>query len=389
MNRPRIAFLTTLDPLSKRTWSGTVHYMGQALRKHCGEVVFLGPVPHGQLGGRLYNRLVRFLFGKRHDYSHSLPYARFCGRYFNDRLQRERFDVVFAPAASTGIAFLDTAIPIVYASDATFGLLKDYYPEFTQLTGRSAGAGEIIERLAIGKARISLFSSHWAADSAVNVYGAPPERVRVIPFGANLDTVPDGGSAVRRKGTGRLRLLFLATDWRRKGGDLALDTLTSIHRRGVDAELVVCGCTSPTTIHHERMTVVPFLSKDEPRQGERLFELLGSADLLLVPTRHDCTPIVFCEANAFGVPVVTTATGGVPELVRNGENGIILPYSARGEDYAEAIFRLWAAPGRYAALRKSSRGAFDTRLNWDSWASAVDEILAEVTNRAEQVRTAA
>src|SRR5258706_8241570 len=43
-SRLRIAFLTQLDPLDKRSWSSGLYYMGQALQQHCGEVTYLGPL---------------------------------------------------------------------------------------------------------------------------------------------------------------------------------------------------------------------------------------------------------------------------------------------------------------------------------------------------------
>ena len=377
-DRLNIAFLTPQDPLSKRSWSGTIYYMSRALQEHCGDLTFLGPVPARQLAGKVYNRLVRSLLGKRYDYSHSPSYARSCARFFETRLKQGGFDVIFAPAAASGLAFLRTAVPIVYASDVTFALLCDYYPEFTNLLARSVRDGNAVERAAIGNSRCTLFSSEWAAASAVRDYGADPGKVRVVPFGANMDTVPRREAVLNRRKGDRLKLLFLAVNWFRKGGDIDVETLQSLTERGIDAELIVCGCGPPPGVSHERMTVIPFLSKDDPVQMKRLDDLLSTANFLLLPTRYDCTPIVFCEANAFGMPVVTTDTGGVSSLISDGKNGIMLPFSARGDRYADAIDSLYRDDARYAALCSSSRATFEERLNWDAWGGAVADLLAGI-----------
>lgn len=378
MNRLRIAFLTTQDPLSKRSWSGTIYFMAQALQKHCGDVTFLGPVPDRQFGGKVFNRLVHALLGKRYDYTHSRSYARKCAKFFEKNLEAQTFDVIFAPAASTGLAFLNTEIPIVYASDTTFALLNNYYPEFSNLLNVSIRDGNLVEQKALNNARIALFSSAWAGQSAIKDYAAESGKIRVVPFGANLENVPLQEVVLKQETTGRLKLLFLAVNWFRKGGDIAYETLASLIKRGVDVELVVCGCVPPTGVSHERMTVISFLSKDDPEQMKRLTELFLSADFLLLPTRYDCTPIVFCEANAFGLPVVTTETGGVSSLITNGENGILLPSAARGDEYAAAIASLYQDKERFAELNRSSRTTFESRLNWDSWALAVGKIFAEI-----------
>ena len=74
--RPRIAYVTPLDPANKRSWSGTIYYMAQALERHCGDIVALGPVDIGQFAGKVYSRVTHAIIGKRYDYSHAIGYAR-------------------------------------------------------------------------------------------------------------------------------------------------------------------------------------------------------------------------------------------------------------------------------------------------------------------------
>ncbi|OGW37876.1 MAG: hypothetical protein A2010_10675 [Nitrospirae bacterium GWD2_57_9] len=374
----RIAFLTPQDPLNRRSWSGTLSFMAGALGKHCGEVVFLGPAPFAQFGGKAINRITRAFLNKRYDYSHSISYARKCASFFESKLAGSGCDLIFAPAAATGIAYLNTSIPIVYVSDTTFALLHGYYPEFTNLLKKSINDGNAIERSAIGKAETIVYSSEWAARSAARDYGAAPDKIRVIPFGANLEMAPPRDAVVNRKKSNKCRLLFLAVNWTRKGGSLAFDTLQNLKNRGVDAELIVCGCVPPARISSERMTVIPYLDKNNAPDRKRLTELLLSADFLLLPTRHDCTPVVFCEANAFGLPVITCDTGGVSAVIRNGENGFMLPSKAGGADYAEMIAAVYRDDRRYSELRLSCRAAFEERLNWGSWAKAVNTVFVHI-----------
>ena len=126
------------------------------------------------------------------------------------------------------------------------------------------------------------------------------------------------------------------------------------------------------------MRVIPFLNKNDEQQSAALTGLLRDSDFLLLPTRFDCTPIVFCEANACGLPVVSTDTGGVPAVVRNGENGYLLPPAARGDAYAATIASVFRDGERLVSLRRSSRQAYDDRLNWDAWAAGVHRVLAGV-----------
>src|SRR5690606_24581714 len=91
------------------------------------------------------------------------------------------------------------------------------------------------------------------------------------------------------------------------------------------------------------------------------------ADFLILPTRCECYGIVFCEAAAHGLPSIAAATGGVPEVVREGINGHTLPLSAGAADYTALIRAVLDEPGRHDRLRRSSRDEFERRLNWDTW----------------------
>ncbi|MDT3705172.1 MAG: N-acetyl-alpha-D-glucosaminyl L-malate synthase BshA [Thermincola sp.] len=58
---------------------------------------------------------------------------------------------------------------------------------------------------------------------------------------------------------------------------------------------------------------------------ERVVELLSISDLCLLPSEKESFGLVALEAMACGVPVIASMTGGLPEIVRNGETGFLLP----------------------------------------------------------------
>ena len=74
-------------------------------------------------------------------------------------------------------------------------------------------------------------------------------------------------------------------------------------------------------------------------------------------------------------------------MVSSGENGFLLPFEARGRDYAELIADIYSKPQRYQELVRSSRKAFEQRLNWDTWGRTVAGIMKQVlpTELAEKV----
>jgi glycosyltransferase involved in cell wall biosynthesis len=358
--------------------------MAQTLQKYCGEVFSTGPIPlaKGMPLGKIVHRSSFFFLKKKYLYQNDISAAKRYAKIAGQRIAGQSFDVIVAPSGGTEIiAFLETNIPIVYIHDGTYNLFHNYYPFYSNLLEKSFRELNTIEELAIKNASLLIYSSAWAARSAVEDYYADPGKVHVVPFGANLDNPPAQVLVQQRKKSECCKLLFVGVDWERKGGAIAFETLLQLEKQGISAELIICGCVPPRQFSHPRIRVIPFLDKNDQRQRKELEQLFIEADFFLLPTRSDCTPIVFCEANAFGLPVITTDTGGVSEIIRDGENGFVLPYEARGAAYAQVIAQVYQDEQRYTHLVQSSRTAFENRLNWDTWGSTVKCLLADLLNR--------
>jgi glycosyltransferase involved in cell wall biosynthesis len=74
--------------------------------------------------------------------------------------------------------------------------------------------------------------------------------------------------------------------------------------------------------------------------------------------------MTYAEASAFGLPSITTATGGIPGVVADGINGYCLPLSAPAAQYADLIEGILADRERYQKLACASFQRFEERLNW-------------------------
>jgi glycosyltransferase involved in cell wall biosynthesis len=375
--RPRIAFVTVGDARGHAAWSGLPFYMARGLELHVGSVDYIGPLssPVARLH-RLRHLLQRATVGTAHPQHHRPTIARDYARIVRARLRAH--DVVFAVAASEVLAGLQTDLPIIYVSDSTVRAMLDYYPHFRSMSPVHAAQADAMERRSLERADRVMYPSAWAAASARDDYGITREKIRIAPFGANLDDVPDGAGLASQKAEGECQLLFLGVDWTRKGGDTALAVVEELRGTGVPARLVVCGCVPPRPVDPEVVRVIPRLDKHVPAQAAALSHLLLRSHFLLLPTRQECFGVVFCEAAAHGTPSLATNTGGVPDAVAHGESGFLFPLDAPPSHYAATIRSLLENRTRYEALIASSRRAYDTRLNWHAWARAAAQTIAEV-----------
>ncbi|MEC4806947.1 MAG: glycosyltransferase family 4 protein [Jaaginema sp. PMC 1079.18] len=354
--------------------------MHHALQRRDIELVNLGfprypNTLHSQIEKKLRSAVSLFQSPAASIFTESTRYKNFDARV-EKQLRDAPCDAVIAPVASSELNFLETNVPIVYVTDATPRLIYDYYhiPE----TPAEFAIYEQREVIALLKSKLLIYSSNWAANSAMTSYNAPKNKVKVIPFGANIESAPTLKEIEAKFKPSRWRLLFVGVSWERKGGIIAYETLLSLLERGVDAELTIMGCTPPAEIQHERLTVIPFLNKNNPGDRDRFNQMFLQSHFLVFPTRADCSPIATCEANAFGLPVIASNTGGLPTIIKNGKNGYSLPLEARGQEYADAIAQQITDDRTYENLVLSSRHEYDTRLNWDAWATSIQQAISEM-----------
>lgn len=372
----KIGFLSSRDPTDRRSWSGLIFYFYNALKSIADEVEYLKLPPSRELqvATRFVSKMRRVL-KVRGDITQSVPLSMVYGKLYRQAILASGCNFVFSPAASTEIGYLRSPVPVVYLSDATFRLMENYYYPLSQVHPITRWEGNHLEKRAIRNSDVLIYASDWAARSAIEHYGANPDKISIIPFGANMDDVPARESLSEGSADGRLRLLFVGRDWERKGGQIAFKTMLALLDRGIDAELTVIGCTPRSNLIHPALRVIPNLDKNLPEQRAALAEFYRSSDIFLLPTRAECSGIVFCEAGAYGLPIVSTQTGGVSTVVIEGTNGFLLPHNADGGAYADSIAALWGSRPAYLQMRHSSRDRYETALNWTVWAAKVRPLI--------------
>ena len=140
-------------------------------------------------------------------------------------------------------------------------------------------------------------------------------------FDAMLDRGVDGGEVLRE---GPLRVLFVGWMLEAKGVPELLEAAS----RFPDVQFTLIGHCHTDFV--DRIADQLEAARDhvtvlEPRPREQMIGLYRDADVFVLPTRREGFPMVVLEAMAAGLPVVSTPVGAIPDAVRDGEEGIIVP----------------------------------------------------------------
>lgn len=373
----RIGYISPTDPfVDKRAWSGTYFNIRKAIEDAGFEVEWIPSEASGALHGfwmTVCKVLHRILVGNG-KFGNSKMSMRIRSRYVN-RQKLDKFDLIFAPGQSDVVAGINTSVPIVRYSDCTAGLMVDYY--WVGWSKKALSEADYIEREAIRKASINLLSSKWAADSVINDYGAAKENVFVIPFGANIDD--DRVVKASPFEGGRLNLLFSGVDWERKGGQIAVDAAKKLVAEGYDVRLFICGISDldPNVSNLDFVENLGFLSKNVPKEYQKYLDVWSKTHLLILPTRAECSAIVYNEALAYGVPVITTDTGGGADYVINDVTGYRMKLDDGGDAYAAKIAE-WIEGRRFELLSQEAVKLYNGSNSWKAWSKRFRTIVDDL-----------
>lgn len=369
------------DPEDPDQFSGTTYHLGRALRRRGIEVIpaILKPPILPKVRAKAYSVLGTSRFPSQHTKLQSNAF----GRQVASLIERHEPDAVLS-TSSIPVSGGDYKVPRFFYTDATIALILDY-PEMAGLSEPALREARFIEGEAIRRSTISFYSSEWARQSAIHDFAGDPNRIRVVPFGANLSSPPERETilaAIDARSRDRLDLLFIGKDWERKGGEKAVTVTQLVRESGIDANLCILG-TTPDGFDGfpDWVKSHGFVSKKTEEGQARIAQIFSEAHFFLLPTTADCTPIVFAEASAYGLPSATHDVGGVAAMIHDGENGLLFSPDCPAEAMAEAIASAFRDAAGYRQLCQSSRQRYDQVLNWDAVAanvlSQMNEALAQ------------
>lgn len=214
---------------------------------------------------------------------------------------------------------------------------------FGPLVGRGY---RLAEKLLALSSDVLIAVSEPTADDLVRLGVAPREKFRVIRLGLDLDELAQTALScslhARRElalPEGELVLLSIGRLIPIKRLDVAIRGLAGARRRGVAARLVIAG-DGPSRPGLEQLVKELGLHEAVTFLGFRadVGRLFAAADVALLTSDNEGTPVALIEASAAGRPSIATAVGGVPDVLRCGAERLVAP--GDHEAIAQAITEL-------------------------------------------------
>ncbi len=173
-----------------------------------------------------------------------------------------------------------------------------------------------------------------------------------------------------------VRLLYVGTWLDRKGVYYLAEAFQMLTAKLSGVRLTVAGCLlaeaqvresfPPTT--QDRLTVIPIVRRDE------MPSLYASHDVFVFPSLVEGMPLTLLEAMASGMPVVTTETSGMADIVENEVNGLLAP-PANSERLANAAERVCLSAKLRRELGQAAQATMH-RYTWDRVTQKLERVLS-------------
>lgn len=374
-----IIYATSMyDARDERRGSGTYYHMSQEMERQGHAVQYVGPFKvRSSAFTRVLKRVTKV--SRRRYLTYLDPWE--CeakGHALTQQIQSMSADVLITN--DFGLAgFVETNLPVVIYTDAMlpFHFARDNPPE-----SRTATVPNILAplfqrtiRRGMEQARLCVFPATWSAEEAEK-YGIPKSKIATIPFGANIED-PGRGTALATSLSAEpeapVNLLFVGKEWKRKGGQAAVDIVGELHQRGINAHLHVVGTTPRVGLPY--VHEYGLLDKTNPDEKALLQQLFATSHLFLLPSRSEGFGIVVLEAAAYGLPVLAYGVEGLLDAVADGKSGRLIDLNSPVTAFVDVVERWVHDPVQYAAMAESARDFFEENGNWTQ---TIQRFIAEI-----------
>lgn len=176
-----------------------------------------------------------------------------------------------------------------------------------------------------------------------------------------------------------IRLLFVGAVGKLKGEKDLIEALALLQKPGVDVKASFLGYGADGLAKAcNEAGISEMIEHLGPVRMDERAEFYRRADIFVLPTYAEAMPISVMEAMAAGLPVISTAVGGIPEIITDGEEGILLP-CGDAQALAENIALLASDPEKRMRMGKLAKKRVTEQMDFEKY---IDDLGCEITSVA-------
>lgn len=205
---------------------------------------------------------------------------------------------------------------------------------------------EFMEKASLQKATLVASISQNITGLIVKRYGISDKKILYSPLGVVFPNIKN-----LKTRTNSPRLLFVGRLEKRKGIQELIDSLPKILSVNLRITVDIVGkdcfqAPGNTSYLKYFQRVVPAELQERVKfhgfvENKKLQVFYRDCDVFIAPSRYESFGLIFLEAMVFGKPVIGTKVGGIPEIIKDGQNGLLIDVN-EPDQIANAVLRLFS-----------------------------------------------
>jgi glycosyltransferase involved in cell wall biosynthesis len=243
-------------------------------------------------------------------------------------LARFEPDVVYIPIAGTWSGFLrDAALGWLARQTRARVIGHQHAGDIPEVLARRGLDARLVDGGFAQFHRLLVLGERWRTMFVAHGMKMP---IEICPSTFRREVFERGRETVRVPRAGTVRLLFVGQVGRRKGVLDLLDATARLLAQGLDVTVTIVGPDQQpgerdaAIQHAARRSLGALATFPGAVHGDALYALFREHDVFVLPSYNEGIPAVLYEAGAFGLPVVTTPVGAIPDLIGHERNGLLV-----------------------------------------------------------------
>lgn len=371
----KISYITNLTVNnSSGGWSGMNYHVYKELEKRAEVQLIQGINPPYSFREKLQSKLFR-IAGLKGIYP----------AFTNHRLDAIRSLVHPKIAAESQLLFFHGVTPWLHVNPSVpYSLYLDacFYSYITIYHTKNEFSTSQLEELFkkealfLQNAKAVFFSSAWALEETKKNYNLTGSNF----FNAGLGGGFNSQSISEEKNeSDPPYFLFVGHDFLGKGGDKIISAFVEIQKEFPEYRLKIIGQPPPDQfLIHSNVEYMGVIDKSLPGALDKMINIFANAYCFLLPTSKDITPLVLVEAGSVGCPAIATDNFGIPEIVVDGETGILIkPDEFIEQNLTGAMRQLCQNRILRNKMSGKAKEHIAKKFSWDITGERIDKILLQ------------
>jgi glycosyltransferase involved in cell wall biosynthesis len=222
---------------------------------------------------------------------------------------------------------------------------------------------------------------------ALPAYYRERQRIVAVPNAVDTERFYPGNKTAAKRKVGAFEsvplLLMLANLAPHKGQETAIRAVAALKERGIGVHCWLAGIerggSGPYTTRLGALIEKLGIGDRVRLLGQRhdVADLLRASDFLLLPSTAEGLPLAILEAQATRVPVLAAPTAGIPEVIRHGDTGVLIP-AEDAASYAQWIAELLANRACYHSIAGKAYDQAVQNYNWKAFSHRIADLYRDV-----------